>query len=126
MDKDINILLYGRDAGLLNTRRLVLEASGYRVLVAIGFSAVQKAFAESPIDLLILCQTLNHQECSEALALSVSGWTTTRSIVLTPHYPNGHIETLCESVDCSARPEKLIVMVGKIAGSPSRPHSHIY
>jgi hypothetical protein len=126
MGDDINILLYGRDLGLLHTRRLVLEASGYRVLVATEFSEVQSAFVGSLIDLLILCHTLSHEECSKALALSISGWTATKSVVLAPGYPSGHMEALCESVDCCAEPAKLILTVGRIVGVPVTLHSHTY
>jgi hypothetical protein len=126
MDEDINILLYGRDPGLIHTRRLILEASGYRVLVATEFSAVQDAFAGTHIDLLILCHTLSHEECSKALALSVSGWNTTKSVVLSLGYSNGHMETLCESIDCCTEPAMLILTVGRIVGVPVTPHSHTY
>ena len=123
---DVNILLYGRGPSLIHTRRLILEASGYSVLVATEFSAVQSAFARTPIDLLILCHTLTPEECSKALALSVSGWTTTKSVVLTPGYPNGHTEASCESIDCCAEPARLILTVGRIVGVPITPHSHTY
>jgi hypothetical protein len=126
MTGEVNILLYGRDPGLVHTRRLILEASGYRVLIATEFSAVQSAFAGTPIDLLILCHTLTHEECNKALALSVSGWTTTKSVVLTPGYPTGHMEALCEPIDCCADPARLILTVGRIVGAPITPHSHTY
>jgi hypothetical protein len=126
MGEEVNILLYGRDPGLVHTRRLILEASGYSVSVATEFSAVQSAFAGAHIDLLILCHTLTHEECGKALALSISGRTPTKSVVLTPGYPNGHMEALCESIDCCAEPAKLIWNVGRIVGVPITAHSHTY
>lgn len=118
MDEDVNLLLYGRDPGLLHTRGLILEASGYRVSVATGFSEVQRAFAGTHIDLLILCHTLPHEESSKARALSISRWNATKCIVLNPGYSCSHMEALCEPVDCCAEPAKLILTVGRIVGAP--------
>jgi hypothetical protein len=66
----------------------------------------------------MLCQTPNHLECSEALTLSVSGWTTTRSIVLAPEHPKGHTEAIYMSQSIVVRDPRSWSSRLEIAGSP--------
>lgn len=56
------ILIFGKDEMLLVTRSLILEKAGYRVLTAQSFANAMLALMNHPIDLLLLCQTLNEEE----------------------------------------------------------------
>jgi DNA-binding NtrC family response regulator len=56
------ILVYGNDAMLVATRRLILSEAGYNVLTAAGFAEAMLILVNQPIDLLVLCQSLTDEE----------------------------------------------------------------
>ena len=62
------LLLYGRDAALLGTRRMVLEKVGFQVWTATLLSEVRNTLATEQIDLIILGHTLSIEQSEEALA----------------------------------------------------------
>jgi hypothetical protein len=65
-----SILVYGNDPLLLTTRRLVLEKAGFRVFTSMKYENTILMMLNQQLDLLILCQTLNTDECLGALAIS--------------------------------------------------------
>ena len=56
------ILIFGNDEMLLMTRSLTPEHAGYHVLTAQSFQNAMLALMNHPIDLLLLCQSLNEDE----------------------------------------------------------------
>ena len=58
-----NILMYGHDHSILETRTLVLQKSGYRVFQASELASACALLAEFPIQLCICCYTLSKEEC---------------------------------------------------------------
>ena len=62
------ILTCGRDASLLDTRRMLLESAGYRVLVATNPTSIVQILLNEPIELMVLCHTFSAQECLAILA----------------------------------------------------------
>jgi DNA-binding NtrC family response regulator len=57
------ILIFGHDAILLETRRLILERAGFQVWIATEATEAVKVLVREPIDLFILCQSLSPDEC---------------------------------------------------------------
>jgi ActR/RegA family two-component response regulator len=57
------ILIFGHDAILLETRRLILEKAGFQVWIADEANEAVQVLVREPIDLFILCQSLSHDEC---------------------------------------------------------------
>jgi hypothetical protein len=57
------VLLFGNDAHLLESRRMVLECAGCKVYVATRLLTLNLILADKPIDLLILCHSLSTEEC---------------------------------------------------------------
>ncbi len=60
------ILIYGRDAHLLDTRGWVLEQAGYRVLSVSSLSDAQQAAAVEDVRVSILCHSLSRADCEAA------------------------------------------------------------
>jgi hypothetical protein len=53
----ISIVLFGRDAHLLETRKWVLQSLGYRVLTVGRVSELRNIPSTPPVALLVLCPT---------------------------------------------------------------------
>jgi DNA-binding NtrC family response regulator len=56
------ILIFGNHEMLLVTRSRIFEHVGYRVLTAQTFDNALLALMDHPIDVLVLCQSLNEEE----------------------------------------------------------------
>jgi hypothetical protein len=123
----IFILLYGRDSRLLETRRLVLEASGYQLLVATKLSEVEQIVSIHLVHLIIICHTISLEECGRALGLTSSQQPAIRSLILisdTPSYPSAADEEVLYAME---GPAKLVLRVASLVGHPnSTTHSHTY
>lgn len=61
------ILVFGHDATLLETRRLILERAGFQVWTASEVTGAVQILAKEAIDLFILCQSLSVDECASIL-----------------------------------------------------------
>jgi hypothetical protein len=81
-DYSPSLLIYGLDATLLQTRRWVLEASGYRALTATHWSQFVCIPEQPPISLLILCHSLDKESCCQALKLAGARWPGIQHLVL--------------------------------------------
>ena len=67
------ILIYGRDSTLLETRRLILASSGFRVNTVSTLQQFQRAAeqAQPRYELFVLCHTVPEEERDEIKALAV-------------------------------------------------------
>jgi len=61
------ILVFGHDAVLLETRRLILKRGGFQVWIATTATDAVQVLLTEPIELFILCQSLSPVECEHAL-----------------------------------------------------------
>lgn len=57
------ILIFGHDAILLETRRLILKGAGFQVRIATEATEALQILVREPIDLFVLCQSLPVNEC---------------------------------------------------------------
>jgi DNA-binding NtrC family response regulator len=64
-----SVLVYGRDATLLEVRRLVLERVGLHVSIATKSTDVQRMISAEQIDLLIVCHTIAEEETGKVLSV---------------------------------------------------------
>lgn len=69
-----SILIFGVDVTLLLTRRWLLEAQGYRCYSVTRLLEFDSFAAHIPMQLLILCHSLDEQECREAEHHARSRW----------------------------------------------------
>ena len=114
MASPIVILMFGLDSHLLQTRRWVLESSGYQVRTAAELSAVDKIISIEKIDILILCHSLSLELCGRALALACSRWPRMKSLILDSSAFKCPSRRIGEVLDSMEGPEKLIAKVHEL------------
>ncbi len=120
----ISILLFGRSAQLLATRKMVLESVGYRVYRASDLFTAKNMLAEKQIDLLILCHSLSMEERGRALALTYR-WPMMRSLVLTAREDGCPDNLLTAVIDTVGEPAKLALTAGKFFHLESQTDAHV-
>jgi hypothetical protein len=120
----ILILLFGRNAGLLETRKRVLEPEGYRVSMASDLSTAKHVLREKQIDLLILCHSLSMEERGRALALT-DRWPIMRSLVLTAGDDSCPDNLLTELIDALCGLAKLGSTAGKFFHGERQADAHV-
>lgn len=67
-----HVVLYGHDDMLQTTRRLLLERLGLTVSTADTVADLNRIYAESPAHLLIVCYTVEAEECDEVVAMTAA------------------------------------------------------
>ncbi|MES2393623.1 MAG: hypothetical protein V4555_18440 [Acidobacteriota bacterium] len=72
MPAPVSILLIGRDERLLETRCLVLEASGYKTTAVRELSELEEHFSRQAFDVLILCHSLRASDVQQAVATAAT------------------------------------------------------
>jgi hypothetical protein len=76
-----SILMYGRDARLLETQAWVLERAGHRGRTVSTFDDLEHLLSTEETDLLVLCHSLSMEECGRSIALTIP-WPRTKSLIL--------------------------------------------
>ena len=120
-----SILMYGRDAHLLETRAWVLERAGYRVRTALNLDTLRLMLVTGQTDLLILCHSLSTEDCGGAIALTTP-YPKVKSLILTAGERGCHAHLLAAVLDTMDGPEKLVSMVGNLTQPESQPHTRVY
>jgi len=77
-----SVLVFGRDDQLVYTRSLILERAGFRVHTASSIPDLQQLLSEPAMDVMVLCHSLSHQDCDEALLLAHEHWPDIQTIAL--------------------------------------------
>lgn len=104
------ILVYGREATLLQTRAWILEKAGHRV-----WPTMHKLEANSlsePIDLVVLCHTLSPEERRKALLTLATRWPEAKKLQLCPS--SGPAEKDVETFDIFEGPRGLLKKVNEL------------
>ncbi len=86
-----SILIYGRDAQLLETRRWVLEGAGMQITTTTELSDVEGILVNEAIDLFILCHTLSPEEGDLCLIKAKALRPAMKRLVLTANTPLGSL-----------------------------------
>jgi hypothetical protein len=104
------ILCFGHDEILLQTRRWMLERE-FHVDVAKDLENVSRLADERPIDLLILCHTLQEEECQQAISLVRTLAPKSRILAFAKLNGNPTCAGYDERIDCLDGPHSLISQV---------------
>ena len=108
------ILMYGRDFCVLDTRRMVLENAGFKVVISQSASEARgMMMSESPA-LFILCHSLRFEDCEHILRDSHQLRPEMVNLVLTASRPSCPEELAEEVLCCQAGPAALIRTVSKV------------
>jgi len=78
------LLVYGTYPILLDTHRLILERSGFRVFTARTLRQAKEVAERERIDLCILCSSLTPLDCDEAVAMLSVVQPSARHMLLDP------------------------------------------
>lgn len=106
MINSAHLLLYGIDIKLLDTRRMVLQSSGYQVSAITDPFSLEPYLASTPFDLLILCHTVQTDDCRRIASMARLRWPGICTLVLTR--------------GASSRPEALLAQVAAALGASTR------
>ena len=117
------ILIYGRDAHLLDTRCWVLEQAGYRVMAVSSLSEAQQAAEVEDARVLVLCHSLSRADCQAAVEMAEAVAPQMKILTLTA----GKAAYTEPSMSAFEGPRRLIEEVGKLcAGNTHALVGHSY
>ena len=112
-----SILVYGRDARLLETRRWVLEQETSRVWTAVTLSQFDLLESDDPIDLLILCHSLSTEDCEPAIALATARWPGIKILALFAGMKGCHPGSFAGAEDAARGPAHLLKAVAQLVAA---------
>jgi hypothetical protein len=104
---------------LLDTRRRVLEASGYQVYVATEFSEIERITSIKEISLIIVCHSVSMEDCGRVLNFASSRLPAIESLILVTHASNWPVGMRVEVMYVMDGPAKLVSTVGRLVNHPS-------
>lgn len=123
----ISILIYGRDARLIEARKWVLESCGYKVLTAKHLADLDRIPSKSPVSLMVLCYTLSSKERAAAVAHAAAHWPEVKTLALVRDgagMAKGILKQVRQSLDGATR---LLATVSELVGhAGSSSYSHTY
>jgi DNA-binding NtrC family response regulator len=109
-----NVLVYGNDAILLLTRRLLLEKAGFRVFTTLELSDAMQLVMHQDIALLVLCQSLRADERQGILATIRAIHPTTKILIMQSEQLVSVIEPHEEIVDTLEGPEGFLTTIHRM------------
>ena len=123
----ISIVILGRDAHLLETRKWVLQSLGYRVLTIHRIADLNQIPSTPPVALLVLCHTLSTKECESAVARASSRWPEIKKLVLVRDNSKTAAQVLGQVRHTLDLPMRLMSTVSELVGyAGSSSYSHTY
>jgi DNA-binding NtrC family response regulator len=114
-----SILVYGRDAQLLETRRWILERAGMKVTITTDLGEVAGILVNEAIDLFILCHTLSPEEGDICLMNAHALRPAMKKLILTANTPLGSLGSHEVKVSAFDGPKTLISEVERLLGARS-------
>jgi hypothetical protein len=112
----ISILIYGREAHLLETRKWVLQSRGYRVVTIPDLAGIDLLPLAPPFALLILCHSLPAKEAQAATALAARRWPGIKDLVMTVDKSRSPTGLLGQLLHTMGGPTNLLSQVGALVG----------
>ena len=109
-----SILMYGRDPLLIETRRLVLERRGHRVVSTCNTADIAPSLETGSFDLFLLCHSLTTNECDRALEMARTQWPSVKRLVLTSGSLGCRDHEPSNIFDTTFGPEKLLSTVANL------------
>lgn len=110
------VLMYGADAFLLETRRLVLTSAGYLVNCVLGLYDLEHFLKFRHPDLVILCHSLS-PEAQEQASRQVRRTSPQSRVILLSTF-DGNVSRTASVVNCFDGPERLISAMAELASRP--------
>jgi hypothetical protein len=120
------LLLYGRDGGLLETRKWVLTRARYCVWTAHDLSQVACLISQDQVSVLVLCHTLSTEECGRAIAVASSKLPNLKSLTLTTGKSGDRDCISTQQLHAMDGPAELISAVAKLVDSENTTYSHTW
>jgi hypothetical protein len=105
------ILVYGSDEALLETRTMVLENAGLRVLTTLKRADTEAIIESGEILLVVLCHSLASDDCEAILTFANGRTPPLRTLVLTAGESKCSEHSPTESISAFDGPRKLIETV---------------
>ena len=103
-----SILIFGSAPDLLETRRLVLQYSGFDVTVSHSMFHTTELLISHSFNLFILCHSLSSRECESALQLAHSVRPQTKNLLLSKGSISRKIAEHDTLLDAFTSPQNLI------------------
>ena len=110
MARETHILICGRDAKLLCTRRLVLRSAGYHVSTTLH--NIEKTPDLESVKLLVVCHTLSSAERHKALSTFAERGPGAKALCLVPS--SGEVREGVCTLDSFAGPRKMLEVVKRL------------
>lgn len=123
----ISIVICGRDAHLLETRKWVLQNLGYRVLTVQRLADLDRIPDNPPVALLVLCHTLSARESAGAVARASLRWPEIKKLALLRNSSKTPAQVLGRIREILDFPMGLMSTVTELVGyAGSSTYSHTY
>ena len=126
-NSQVSIVMYGRDAHLLETREWILKSLGYRVVTILCLAELDRIPLAPPVALLVLCHPLSFKECEDALAHASSRWHGIQKLDLMHEGSKSRTEIHSRLRQTLDVPAGLLTRVSNLVGyAGSSSYSHTY
>lgn len=119
MPRPPNILLFGVDPQLMETRRMVLVKAGFRVHTALRMAEFERAGDQASPDVVVLCHTLSEEDCVVALDIAERQWPAARRLVLVAGNQSIPERARKYAWEAAEGPARLVAQVGQLARTPN-------
>jgi len=116
-----SIVIFGHDVRLVETRKWVLEKSGFRLFTVFNLVDLEQIAQQEQIDLFLLCDSLLARERSRALTLLIARFPRAKRLVLASTSFNtdlGPTETVFPAIE---GPRKLVAMIHNLMTTGNVP-----
>jgi hypothetical protein len=113
-----DVLLYGRDVSLLETRQLLLENHGYPTSATTELADVERILSQENVKLLILGHSLTLEDTGRVLAISQSLRPSIKYLYLINWQSSQCPESCVETFDVSKGPAQFIARVQRMLSPP--------
>ena len=103
-----SVLCYGRDPSLLATRQQLLERAGFATEIAHNQRDFERCLQEYSVDLVLLCHSLNADECAKAKQTVHELPEPTLILLLSKGVEKCSVEGVDALFDCRGGPDLLL------------------
>lgn len=123
----VSIVMYGRNAHLLETRKWILKSLGYRVVAILHLAELDRIPLTPAVALLVLCHPLSSKECADAVAHASSRWSGIQKLDLMHDGSRSRTGIHSQVRQTLDVPAGLLTRVSELVGyAGSSSYSHTY
>jgi DNA-binding NtrC family response regulator len=110
-----NILVFGSDDVLLNTRRMILEKAGFEALTTSQISDAERIMKEHNVALLVVCSSVENKDVSQVLQAASTVRPNIKTLVVNHGAPID-ARSKTESIDGFRGPSAFLTAVDRALG----------